>query len=89
MADDVSTEKVSTDQLRPGDLVLHYGMRIRLGELETYPSCTADRVYRFPGTVENKDEVLRPGHVTTGFLGADGQWSVQGNNLATWFRVVE
>uniref|UniRef100_UPI003F4959C7 hypothetical protein n=1 Tax=Amycolatopsis sp. CA-096443 TaxID=3239919 RepID=UPI003F4959C7 len=89
MAEKVSTEKVSTDKLRPGDLVLHCGMLIRLGERETYPSRTAGRaVYRFPGTVENIDEVLRPGQATTGFLGSDGRWSVQGNDLAAWFRVV-
>lgn len=84
------TEKVTTDQLNPGDLVLHCDMRIRLGERSRRAGTNGRVVYYFPGTVENAAELReQPNHITRGLLDADGQWPVQGNDLATWFRVVE
>lgn len=82
-------EKVTTDQLQPGDLVLSHGMRIRLGERNEYAGSYGGTAWWFPGTVENMSEVYQPDHVTAGLLKADGQWTIQGNELATWWRVVE
>lgn len=90
------TEGVSTDQLRTGDLVLNYGMRIRLTAREVYQSWSSPRwgedgstVYRFDGHVENADEIHALGrdHVTSGLL-RGSYWAVQGNDLASWTRVV-
>lgn len=81
-------EKVTTDQLQPGDLVLNHGMRIRLGERRTFVGYGGNDAWWFPGTVENMSEVHRPDHATGVLLKEDGQWTVQGNELATWWRVV-
>lgn len=57
-------EKVTTDQLQPGDLVLSHGMRIRLGERNEYAGSCGGTAWWFPGTVENMSEVYQPDHVT-------------------------
>lgn len=83
------TERVSTDQLHAGELVLHYGMRIRLGERHEYVGDGGGLAWWYPGTVENMSEVYRSDHATAGLLKADGKWTIQGNVLATWRRVVD
>ena len=83
------TELVSTDKLRPGDLVLNYDMRIRLGKQHAYVGNRGGVAWWFPGNVENMDEVFRPDHVTAGLLKADGRWTIQGNEIATWWRIIE
>ena len=80
-------EKVRTNELRTGDLVLHYGMRIRLGERHEYTNDVGSAAWWFPGTVENMSEVYRPDHVTAGLLHEDAQWTIQGNELASWWRL--
>jgi len=82
-------EKVSTDQLRPRDLLVHHGMRVRLGERNQYAGNSGEPAWWFPGTVQNMDEVFHRDHITAGLLHADGQWTIQGNDLADWWRVVD
>lgn len=79
---------VSTDKLRTGDLIRHHGMLIRLGERNTYIGDTGRTVYWFDGAVENMEEVSQPDRVTAGLVKPDGRWTVQGNELATWDRVL-
>lgn len=50
-------ETVTTDKLQTGDIVINYGMRIRLGDLRTYPADNGRTVYAFAGTVENIDAI--------------------------------
>jgi hypothetical protein len=86
------TEVVTTPELATGDLVLNHGMRIRLGERHERPAhIDPSGVVWFPGHVENYDEIkARPGgHVTDGLLRSDREWTVQGNGLAYWTRVVQ
>lgn len=88
-------EQVNTLELREGDLVLHEGMRIRLGaRTECYRE--GRLVVWFPGNVENREELTMDcGHAVwplTGLLEVTGQhawnWTVQGNEMATWRREV-
>lgn len=80
--------EVLISQLREGDLVHSYGMRIRLGALRTYPG-TYGTTYAFDGTVENADELRAQagGHVTDGLLRSDNRWTVQSNDNARWSRI--
>lgn len=88
-----NTEHVDTTQLRTGDLVLHHGMRIRLGERTEH--WLPELVVHFEGTVENMPELTGPDGLAvwplTGLLPATGPeagtWSVQGNDLAFWIRL--
>jgi hypothetical protein len=88
-----------SSQLRAGDLVLEYGMRIRLhGEPAVYDhDSPAGPTYNWPGQVENLQEVLDAGFVPRSFLCENiwdpakgwtlkltGRWTVQGNDLARW-----
>lgn len=83
-----TVEIVDTTVLVTGDLVLSHDMRIRLGERHT-GGYHADAVW-FDGVVENAEALRALGrdHVTYGLLRADGTWTVQGNELATWRRVI-
>lgn len=81
------TEVVSTDELAEGDIVLHYGMVIKLGAPQVFQGFSQRAVYHLPGQVQNMAEIFRPGHVTWGLLKADGSWPIQGNSMATWTRV--
>jgi hypothetical protein len=83
------TERVDTSQLAEGDLVWNYGMRIRLGARREHDHGTGP-YWAFEGVVENADELRADrDHVTTGLLRADGLWTVQGNTLAKWTRILE
>ncbi|MEV4454446.1 hypothetical protein [Microbispora sp. NPDC049633] len=87
-----------TSQLRPGDIVLEFGMRVRLPEQEprTWKGFQGRTVYAWKGQVENLDEVLAEGLVPRAFLCEDrwdggrwvceltGAWTVQGNDLAIY-----
>jgi hypothetical protein len=93
-----TTLTLATPDLRLGDLVVLYGMRIRL---DTEPKITPNRdggpTYAWVGTVENLQEVLDAGFIPGSFLHENvwvddegwtmqltGRWNVQGNVLATW-----
>jgi hypothetical protein len=87
---------LNTTELRIGDVVHLFGMRIRLDD----PPIIAQRgrtVYAWVGDVTNPDEVIAAGLVPRSFLGdhywieGDGwtwlqtnKWTVQGNDLARW-----
>lgn len=87
---------LNTHELRVGDIVHEYGMRIRL---DNPPTITKRErtVYAWVGDILNLDEVIAAGVVPKAFLGdsewVDGEgwvwkqhnrWTVQGNDLATW-----
>ena len=85
-------ELVSTDKLREGDVINNYGMMLELRSKKEYPHGFEGRiVYQFKGYVQNLDEVKKAGLVPIGWLfdNTEGEpiWTVQGNNLAKWFRV--
>jgi hypothetical protein len=81
-------ESVSTDRLRPGDLLMHHGMRIRLGDRHEYVVFGGGPAWWFPGTIENIDEVRKAENVAAALVGDSDQWPIQGNAFATWFRIV-
>jgi hypothetical protein len=85
---------VNTHELSEGDVIMNHGMRIRLGERHEVQRDGRTVVW-FPGTVTNHNDVTdRDGQAVwplTGLLKTSGpdawQWTVQGNELATWHRV--
>ena len=87
---------LNTHQLRVGDVVHLYGMRIRL---YIAPQITQRErtVYAWDGDVLNPDEVIAAGVVPRSFLGdhywiegsgwqwfQTNKWTVQGNDIARW-----
>jgi hypothetical protein len=83
------TDRVDTSQLAEGDLVLNHDMRIRLTDRQEHDHGNGP-LWSFTGIVENADELRADrDHVTTGLLRADGLWTVQGNTLAKWTRILE
>ncbi|KAB2344852.1 hypothetical protein [Actinomadura rudentiformis] len=98
---ELATERVATPDLRGGDLVLHYGMRVRIpAEPRTWRRKDMT-VYGWDGQIENLDEVLTAGLVPHAFLREevwmDGEgwvcrttdrWVIQGNELAMWTRLL-
>lgn len=89
---------VPTSKIRKDDVVLTYGMRIRIpGERRTRDGGHGTTVYAWSGIVENLEEVLKEGLVPRSFLCEDiwvegkgwdcrltGQWTIQGNDFARW-----
>jgi hypothetical protein len=90
-------ERVTTHELADGDVILVYGMRLRLsGRRETTHAVNVNSpTLAFDGEVLNRDEVTgedgRAVWPLTGLLHTRGEdayrWTVQGNGLATWVRV--
>jgi hypothetical protein len=96
----VASEKIPTSQIRVGDVVRAYGMRVRIDTIREYApegSSGSDVAWSCQGTVLNLDEVRAAQLVPMGWLTRDkwveGQgwaacrddaWTVQGNDLATW-----
>jgi hypothetical protein len=94
------TVSVDTSQIRVGDLVLNYGMRIRIDEIQVHEDETSygGKVYRCLGTVLNVEEAIEKYDIPRSFMfneirhvyctlhpGArEDFWNVQGNDLATW-----
>lgn len=90
---------LNTTQLRPGDVLLHHGMRILLDlPGRTYDSgTTARHVVAFSGKVLNPNDV-RADRLLWSFLHTDewdarlrrwtqvftGRYTIQGNALARW-----
>ncbi|MGW0033042.1 hypothetical protein ACWDXD_24900 [Streptomyces sp. NPDC003314] len=83
-----------SSELRKGDVVHEYGMRVRLDELhcEPYPGQGGSLVYSWGGTVLNLDEVRTEGHVPASFLREwqgltlvrEDAWTIQGSDHRRW-----
>jgi hypothetical protein len=92
---DERTEIVPTTELAEGDLVLNYGMRLRLEQRTEQPGRPRDWLVcvRFVGVIENFDEITDPfirSHASALYTGDERPtWTVQGNELARWVRVIE
>jgi hypothetical protein len=100
MADQLTTIQVDTSQIRVGDLVLNYGMRIRIDEIQVHDDETSHggKVYCCLGTVLNVEEAIEKYDIPRSFMfneirhvyGPDHPgtredfWNVQGNDLARW-----
>lgn len=76
---------VTTSQLKTGDVVITHGMHVRLGSRTEFPGVSGQVAWAFDGTVENLDE-LESNHPARGLIGPNGEWVIQGNDLATWTR---
>jgi hypothetical protein len=107
-ADGVSREnahvRVHTGELQVGDVVLTYGMRVRIDAIQEHKDegTHGGVFWSSDGTVTNLDEVKAAGVVppswlcTEKFVEGQGwttdrndRWNVQGNDLATWTVVRE
>src|SRR5580692_4058342 len=89
---------VKTSEIRVGDIVLNYGMRIRIDEIRVIDDSTSHggKVYCCLGTILNKDEAIEVHDIPRSFMfdnerdlhgpghGREDFWNVQGNDLATW-----
>ena len=92
----VETLRLNTGELQVGDIVLNYGMRIRINSIRQLGE-PGHIFWACDGTVENLDEVREAQVVPMSWLCTqkfvEGQgwvtdrrdnWNVQGNTLATW-----
>lgn len=94
-----ATENVNTSELRRGDVVLAYGMRVRVDEIHPYVPVGAETLsWSCSGTVLNLADVLAAKIVPPSFLQSykydedlpgftvdrDDAWTVQGSTLARW-----
>lgn len=95
-----ATENVNTSELRPGDVVLEHGMRIRIDEVREYTphGAIGERAWCCPGTVLNVTEVTSQHVIPAAFLETYGYseeaggfvaerhdaWTVQGDTRARW-----
>jgi hypothetical protein len=88
---------VQTGDMHVGDIVLCYGMRVRIDEVRPYAGSNGRPAWSCPGTILNLAEVRAAGLVPPGFLRTrkwdDGRgwatdrgdrWAVQGSNLRQW-----
>lgn len=82
-----TTESVTTDQLREGDIVLHHGMVLDLSNPKSWPHAGYEgrTVYSWLGTVLNPAEGADKFEDIPRSWWVDG-WHVQGNELAHWVR---
>src|SRR5258708_26678868 len=81
-----TTATVPTGQLRVGDVVLNYGMRVRIDAINPYPGQYGP-AWSCPGTVLNVAEVLAAEVVPASFMTREGRrdyCAVQGNYRARW-----
>lgn len=82
-------ESISTHDLKPGDIVLRHGMRLRLnGEgtvSRSHPTNEYSPTLWWNAEILNIDDVRAdPTHAVPRSWIADGRWTVQGNGLARW-----
>lgn len=77
------TETRSTLALTVGDIVCHYGARLRLTERREYPDNVIAFATEYVGPVTpDRDPVAEWGGY--GRLMVTNQWRIQGNDYATW-----
>lgn len=76
-------ETVPTTLLQADDLVLTHGMKVQLSH--PLPTDRED-VVAWSGIVTNYADVIAEGRIPASFI-RDRQWTIQGNQLATWTRV--
>ncbi len=85
-------ETVSTHDLRDGDVIVYYGVAMRLRDRKSRPTDLAEagtpEAERFGDTVWFKTDILDDTR-NNGFIPAHWlkDWTVQGNKLAKWCRV--
>jgi hypothetical protein len=99
MTETTETARVHTGELRVGDIVLSYGMRIRIDAIREHrdEGSHGGVFWSSSGTVINLDEVREARFVPMSWLctetWVEGEawttdrrdfWNVQGNDLATW-----
>jgi hypothetical protein len=99
MAATQTTKTVKTGEIKVGDIVLAYGMRVRIDAIKRHedPSSYEGQFWSTDGTVLNLDEVREAQIVPMSWLTTEkwveGRgwtvdrrdfWNVQGNDLATW-----
>lgn len=79
-----SAVALPTPELSVGDVVITWGMRVRIDAITTYE----DGVTSAAGTVLNVETVDKDDLVPRSWRGPNGdKWNIQGNALAYW-RVV-
>lgn len=98
-----TVESVTTDQLRQGDTVIDHGMVLSIDRpIETRRTVQAGQVYWSSALVTNPEDV-RTDAMLWGFLHDfgwsdvsgqwervyTGRWTIQGNRLARWARVIK
>lgn len=85
-------ETVTTHDLRDGDVIVYYGVAMRLRDRKSAPTDLAKagtpEAERFGDTVWFKTDIVDDTR-NNGFIPASWlrDWTVQGNKLATWCRV--
>jgi hypothetical protein len=87
-----NTEVVNTPALRNGDIVLTWGMRVKLSNRTETQYGDELPVIHFDGLVTNPDEVI-PYIVNKSMRTREGwepgtYWAIQGNGFARWTREV-
>ncbi len=89
---------VKTGDIQVGDVVLNYGMPIRIDEIVRHedPTTYEGQFWTCFGTVLNVQEAIEVHDIPRFFMfdnerdlhgpghGREDFWNVQGNNLATW-----
>lgn len=89
------TQTVNTGELRPGDVVLTHGMRVRIDDVREYATGPGERAWTCQGTVLNVADVIAQRIIPPSFLETYGYsdefhvirrdaWTVQGNTRAHW-----
>jgi hypothetical protein len=96
MAGQLTTTQIDTSQIKVGDLVLNYGMKIRIGEIQVHEDSTSHggKVYCCLGSVLNVEDAVKVYDIPRSFMfdnerfvhgpghGRENFWNVQGNDLA-------
>jgi len=79
-------ENVSTHDLKDGDVIHRYGMRIQItgpGKVTNHPTNEYSPTLWWDGQILNIGEVRDTGYIPRSWIG-DGRWTIQGNGLARW-----
>jgi hypothetical protein len=88
------TEMVKTSELRPGDIVWHFSMRIKLADDRREWEGQFGTTYAFKGLVLNARDFDRGASKADDYIASfmrsdNDHWTVQGNDNARWSREVE
>ncbi|WP_131806852.1 hypothetical protein [Mycobacteroides abscessus] len=88
----VTTDECKTSDIREGDVIRHFGMRLRVDrEMREYYWPDVDfltgPVWSTSALIENWDEVASyVGNLARIDESGQRRWTIQGNNLAKWMR---